>query len=402
MSIPDYVKEQQEYLVSLRRYFHRYPELSLEEFNTASKIEEELDKMEIEHKRIEETGVVAVIENIVNKEGAQTIVLRADIDALPINEENNVIYKSKNKGIMHACGHDAHAACLLGAAKILKKNISQINGKIIFIFQMAEEIGSGAKKFINAGYLDNVDRILGIHMASYLPVGKIGIKSGESNASCDYFKITVTGKSAHVSKPHLGIDALYIASEIVCSLQSIIARSMNPLESAVVGIGKMESGTNYNIIANKATLEGTTRCFNKKDREYINNKVISLSKKIAESYGASCEVEFIDYASPLINDSKVAKEVYDVASKIVSKDNIIQDVTKNLAADDFAEFLNKGKGLFAFIGSQGGKETAYPHHHEKFDIDEEALLVGTSLYVDYTMEKLRFEKNNKILDCNLD
>lgn len=390
MSIPNYVKEQEEYLVSLRRYFHEYPELSLEEYNTASKIEEELDKMAIEHKRIEKTGVAAVIENIIDKKSAKTIVLRADIDALPINEENDVTYKSKNKGIMHACGHDAHAACLLGAAKILKKNIEKINGKIVFIFQMAEEIGNGAKKFIDAGYIDNADRILGIHMASYLPVGKIGVKSGESNASCDYFKITVNGKSAHVSKPHLGIDALYIGSEIVCSLQSIIARSMNPLESAVVGIGKMESGTNYNIIANKATLEGTTRCFNRESREYINNKVISLSKKIAESYGASCEVEFIDYASPLINDRDVAREVYDVASEIVSKENAIEDIPKNLAADDFAEFLNERKGLYAFIGSQGGEETAYPHHHEKFDIDEKALLVGTSLYVDYALKKLKF------------
>lgn len=390
MSIPNYVKEQEEYLVSLRRYFHEYPELSLEEYNTASKIEEELDKINIEHKRIEKTGVAAVIENIINEKSAKTIVLRADIDALPINEENDVTYRSKNKGIMHACGHDAHIACLLGAAKILKKNIGEINGKIVFIFQMAEEIGNGAKKFIDAGYIDNADRILGIHMASYLPVGKIGVKSGESNASCDYFKITVNGKSAHVSKPHLGIDALYIGSEIVCSLQSIIARSMNPLESAVVGIGKMESGTNYNIIANKATLEGTTRCFNRESREYINNKVISLSKKIAESYGASCEVEFIDYASPLINDRDVAREVYDVASEIVSKENAIEDIPKNLAADDFAEFLNERKGLYAFIGSQGGEETAYPHHHEKFDIDEKALLVGTSLYVDYALKKLKF------------
>lgn len=390
MSIPDYVKQQEEYIISLRRYFHEYPELSLEEFNTASKIEEELDKMGIEHKRIEKTGVAAVITNIIDEKSAKTIVLRADIDALPINEESDVTYKSKNRGIMHACGHDAHIACLLGAAKILKKNIGEINGKIVFIFQMAEEIGSGAKKFIDAGYIDNADRILGIHMASYLPVGKIGIKGGESNASCDYFKITVNGKSAHVSKPHLGIDALYIGSEIVCSLQSIVARSMNPLESAVVGIGKMESGTNYNIIANKATLEGTTRCFNKESREYINNKVVSISKKIAESYGANCEVEFIDYASPLINDKEVAKEAYDVAAEIVSKENVIEDIPKNLAADDFAEFLNQRKGLYAFIGSQGGEETSYPHHHEKFDIDEKSLLVGTSLYVDYALKKLKF------------
>lgn len=388
MAIPCYVKEQKDYLIELRRHFHKYPEISLREYKTALKIEEELDKIKIPHKRIGETGVVAILENLVNSESAKTIVLRADIDALPIKEISNASYKSQNEGVMHACGHDAHTACLLGAAKILKNKINKINGKIIFIFQMAEEIGSGANKFIEAGYLNNVYRVLGIHMASYLPVGTIGIRSGESNASCDYFKITVKGKSSHVSKPHLGIDALYIASQIVCSLQSIVSRSINPLESAVVGIGKMESGTNYNIIANKAVLEGTTRSFNEATRSDVNNKVISLSKQIAESYGASAEIEFKDYASPLINDFEVSKEIYDISTKIVSHKNVLTDINKNLAADDFAEFLKMAKGQFVFIGSKGGKESSYAHHHESFDIHDDALLVGTSLYVEYVISKL--------------
>jgi amidohydrolase len=389
MAIKEYIRQQKEYLIETRRYFHQNPELSLKEYRTAEKIEEELDKIGIQHSRVRKTGVIGILENISDESSAKTVVLRADIDALPIQELNDVTYKSKNKGVMHACGHDAHAASLLGAAKVLKEHERLLNGKVVLIFQQAEEIGGGARHFIRDGYLQNADRILGIHMASYLPTGTIAVKSGESNASCDYFKIVVTGKSAHVSKPHMGIDALYAASQIVVALQSIISKDMDPLESAVVGIGKMEAGTNYNIIANRAVLEGTTRTFNIAARKLVNEKVISIATQIAHSYGAIAEVEFKNYASPLVNDEEAAEEVAEVAKKIVSSENILRNLEKNLAADDFAEYLLKTKGQYVFIGSQKDEDTAFPHHHERFDIDENALLIAANLYVDYVIKVLR-------------
>lgn len=389
MFIKDYVLEQKDYMIKLRRYFHQNPEISLLEYNTASRIEEELDKLEIPHKRIGKTGVLAYIEHILDNDNSRTIALRADIDALRIQEKNdNIDFKSVNDGIMHACGHDAHAAALLGAAKILKSMEAQINGKVLFIFQQAEEIGGGAKHFIENNILDGVDRILGIHVASYLNIGKIGINQGESNASCDYFKIKVTGKSAHVSKPHTGIDAVYIASQIVVALQSIVARNLDPLESGVVGIGKFTAGTNYNIIANEAVLEGTTRAFNNNIRKLINDKVSSIAKLTAETYGATAEVEFIDYASPLVNDLEVTNEISEVAGQIVSNENIIKNAGKNMMADDFAEYLLNTKGAYVFVGSSKDESTSYPHHHEKFNIDEEAILVSANLYVDYVKKTI--------------
>ncbi len=396
VNIKDYVLDEKAYIVGLRRYFHMYPELSGQEYNTAKKIEQELDSMHIQHKRVADTGVAAFIYgkdglNPEYKNKVKTVVLRADIDALRIQEKNDTEYKSRNDGVMHACGHDAHTAALLGAAKILNRNKDELKGNVVLIFQQAEEIGAGALHFIKEGYLDNAYRVLGIHMASFLPVKQVSIKEGECAASCDYFKIKVKGKSAHVSKPDDGIDALYIASQIVVSLQAVAARLTNPLDPVIVGIGKMTAGTNYNIIANEAVLEGTTRAFNASVRNRINNAVTDIAKQTARAFGTEAYVEFKNYASPLVNDKTSAKELAPVASEILGKENVILDSDRILMADDFAEYLLKTKGVYAYVGSNGGSKSAYPHHNECFDIDEDAILVATNLYVDYTKKILENE-----------
>lgn len=390
MAIKHYITEEKDYLVGLRHYFHAHPEVSLKEFNTCKKIEEELDALLIPHKRVGETGIYAWI-NGAGSDNSRIIVLRADMDALAMQDLKDVPYHSQNEGVCHACGHDAHTATLITAAKILKKKEKEFSGQIRFFFQPAEEIGQGARLFVQAGLLEGVHRVFGVHVSSGIESGKISLTKGPQNASCDYFKITVTGKGAHVSKPHLGVDAAYIASQIVVNLQSIVARNTNPLDTVVVGVGVIKAGTQYNIIAEHAEIEGTTRSFTSSIRSYTNNRVIELAKQIAAVYGATAEVEFKDYAAPLVNDETAVDEVTKVVKGFLPESAIISNREKELGADDFADYLAEAKGMYAFIGTNNPKKpnTGAAHHHGLFDIDEDALLISCNAYVDYALSVLR-------------
>ena len=241
MAVKQYILEEKDYLIRMRRYFHAHPEISLKEYETSKRIEEELDQMRIPHKRVGETGIFAWIDG---KRGpGKTIALRADMDALAMQDLKTVSYRSQHDGICHACGHDGHTATLLTAARVLKKRQGEFGGQVRLFFQQAEEIGQGARVFVKDGLLEGVERVFGIHVSSNIESGKIALTKGPQNASCDYFKIQITGKGAHVSKPHLGIDAAYIAAQIVVNLQSIVARNTNPLDTVVVGIGVIDAGT---------------------------------------------------------------------------------------------------------------------------------------------------------------
>lgn len=388
MNIKDYVIKEKDYITSLRRYFHKHPEESLKEYNTAKKIEEELDKLNIPHKRVGATGVLGIIKG--KNESNRILAIRADIDALKVPDSKDVEYKSQSNGYNHACGHDGHTASLLGTAKILKEKEKELNGEVRLIFQQAEEVGQGAKVFIKEGYLDGVEEILGAHVASHLEVGKVSVTSGPISASCDYFKITVKGKGGHVSAPHLSTDALYIASQIVVNLQSIVSRQTDPVDTVVVGVGLIRGGTTYNTVAEEIVLEGTTRSFTFESREKTNKSVEKIAKSIGEIYGAEVIVEFRDYASPLINDEKVSEEVAVIASDIVGKENVITNSPKRLGADDFAEFLIEVPGSYIHVGTKNLKNanTSVAHHNDLFDIDEEGLLVITNIEVDYVLNKL--------------
>lgn len=385
MPLKAYVKEEKEYLVAMRRYFHAHPEVSKKEFHTCERIEQELDQMGIPHRRVGETGVYAWLDG--QKGEGRVIVLRADMDALAMDDLKEVPYRSQNPGFCHACGHDGHTATLLTAAKILKKKQAEFAGQIRFFFQQAEEIGYGARLFVKEGLMEGAFRVFGVHAASALESGTISLTKGPQNASCDYFKITVTGLGAHVSKPHMGIDAAYVASQIVVALQSIVARNTDPLETVVVGVGIIKAGTQYNIVAEHAEIEGTTRCFADSVRRFTNERVEAIAKQTAALYGAKAEVEFCDYAIPLINDSSVVDEVIAVGKTIFPEGAIITDREKELGADDFAYYMAETPGMYAFLGTHNPADpnTGVPHHHGRFDLDEDALLLSCNLYIDYAL-----------------
>ena len=376
--------------VELRRYFHSHPELPKEEFNTAKKIEEELDKLNIEHKRVGETGVYAEIIGTKDDKANKTIVLRADIDALPIEETNNCEYKSLNEGVMHACGHDAHTASLLVSAKILSENKNLFSGKIKLCFQQAEEIGYGARLFIDGGYLEGASRSFGIHVGSNIPVGSIVIMEGANNASVDWFRISIEGKASHVSTPELGCDAAYIISQIVVAVQSLVTRTTSPMENVLIGIGKINAGTGYNIVAENATAEGTIRVFSPEIRKSIKEKLENLVYSISQIYGAKAHIEWKDFTSPLINDSIATKEAQIVARKLFEKDKIITSRKPSLGGDDMAEFINKVPGVYAFVGTRNEaiENTTVAHHNSNFDIDENGLKTSIKITTLYALEYL--------------
>lgn len=386
MTVKPYVLAEQAYLTDLRRHFHAHPEVSLKEYETCKKIEAELDSMGIPHKRIGETGVYGWIDGKKAGDGV-TVALRADIDALAMEDLKEVPYHSQNAGVCHACGHDAHTATLLTAAKILKAKENEFSGQVRLFFQQAEEIGQGARQFVQAGLLDGVTRVFGAHVTSHLDSGKISLTAGPQNASCDYFKIQIHGKGAHVSTPQLGVDALYIASQIVVQLQTIVSRNTDPLETVVVGVGKLQAGTQYNIVAEHAVLEGTTRSFLPEVRKFTNDRVVRIAKETAALYGAEAEVEFLDFAAPLVNDAKAVEEVTAVTAEFLPREDIISDFQKALGADDFADYLAVTRGMYAFVGTRNSKDphTAVAHHHGLFDVDEEALLISCNVYVDYAL-----------------
>ena len=386
MIVKPYVLAEKAYLTDLRRHFHAHPEVSLQEYETCKKIEGELDSMGIPHKRIGETGVYGWIDGKKAGDGV-TVALRADIDALAMEDLKEVPYHSQNAGVCHACGHDAHTATLLTAAKILKAKENEFSGQVRLFFQQAEEIGQGARQFVQAGLLDGVTRVFGAHVTSHLDSGKISLTAGPQNASCDYFKIQIHGKGAHVSTPQLGVDALYIASQIVVQLQTIVSRNTDPLETVVVGVGKLQAGTQYNIVAEHAVLEGTTRSFLPEVRKFTNDRVVRIAKETAALYGAEAEVEFLDFAAPLVNDAKAVEEVTAVTAEFLPREDIISDFQKALGADDFADYLAVTRGMYAFVVTRNSKDphTAVAHHHGLFDVDEEALLISCNVYVDYAL-----------------
>ena len=391
MGLKDYVVKNRDYITEMRRYFHAHPEVSLKEYNTCKKIEEELDEMGIPHRRVGETGVYGWIDGKGNDGKDKVMVLRADIDALAMEDLKEVSYCYKEEGVCHACGHDAHIATLLGAAKILKEKEQDFGGQVRLFFQQAEEIGQGARIFVKEGLMEGATRVFGAHVSSKLDSGTVSLTAGPQNASCDYFKIKVTGKGAHVSTPQLGIDAVYVASQIVVALQSIVARNTDPLETVVVGVGVLRAGTQYNIVAEHAEIEGTTRSFSKAVREFTNERVKTIAKQTAELYGAEAEVEFQGFANPLINDEDAVEEVTEVAKQVIEEKNIISNFEKMLGADDFADFLQETKGMYAFVGTRNKEKpnTASAHHHGLFDIDEEGLLLSCNLYVDYALQVLK-------------
>lgn len=381
------VEDIYDFLVENRRHFHENPESSLKEFETAKYIRNILDDLEIEYESVGETGTIAKIVGN-KKDNNKTIFLRADIDALELPDKKEVEYKSKKEGLHHACGHDGHASALLGAAKILNSRKDEFSGTIKLGFQQAEEIGAGARQFVEKGILDDVDFAFGIHLSSDTDLGKIVATKGKANASCDIFEIKVKGKSAHAACPHFGHDAAIATASILVELQSLISRQKNPNDSAIISIGEMHSGTRYNVIAGDGYLKGTLRTFDNDLRKELLEKIEKVAKLTAEIH--QCSVEFSNYnaSNPLINYDEETEFVQNVAKDIVSEEDVVKNRIAGLGAEDFADYLQVARGCFARVGSRSDENTAHPQHSDLFDIDERALLISTQLHVNVALDFL--------------
>lgn len=385
MKIKELAKQNKDYVIDLRREFHMHPELSWQEERTSQRVKEELEKMGIPFAAVAGTGVVAIIKG---KQEGKTIALRADMDALQVKECNEVAYKSQNEGIMHACGHDGHTAMLLGAAKVLNACKDEIKGTVKLFFQPAEELAQGAKKMVEQGVMEGVDGVFGIHLWSDIPSGTVSVEEGPRMASADMFTIRVKGKGGHGSLPHQGVDAVVAASAIVMDLQSVVSREISPLESAVVSVGSFHSGTRFNVIANEAVLEGTTRCFNPQIREAFPAIIERIVKNTAKSYRAQAEIEYNLGTPATINDAGCSKIAEKTVEKVLSKEGVIK-MEKVTGGEDFAMFAEKAPAVMAFVGIRNAeKEAHYPHHHERFNMDEDALEIGTALYAQYALDFL--------------
>ena len=416
MDILNEVKKIHEKLVELRRDFHLHPELSMKEYRTATRIEEELDKLGIEHYRSAGTGVVGFIRGEAatqpakntgadesesnvghqnsTRESRDRVALRADIDALPILERDDRTYCSENKGVMHACGHDLHNASLLGAAIVLANNKDKFAGTVKLIFQPGEEIGAGAQEMIKNGEVKGVERIFGLHVAPDLRCGQVGVTTAINNAAVDHFRIEIEGKATHVSTPQLGIDALYIAAQTVVALQALVTRTTSPIDPVVIGIGILNSGTSYNIVSGSGVIEGTTRTTSAKTRQDVRDKITKTAQNIAEIYGGSAKVIWTDYTSALINDERASEEVREVVRDILG-DEAIKTRPISLGGDNFAEFILEVPGAYAYLGTSNEDKpnTLIQIHNEGFDIDENALDIGAALYARYAIKWLNADFN---------
>ena len=378
IKIREEIKNIKDEIYTIRRHFHRYPELSFKEFNTAETISEHLDKLGISHKKgVGKTGVVGEI----TFGPGPTIALRADMDALPIQEENNLDYKSLNDGVMHACGHDGHMAILLGAANALSKNSKLKKGTVRFIFQPAEEGLGGAKYMIEDGCLDKVDEIYGLHLWNYQLYGEVGIKDGPVMASADLFDIEVSGKGGHGATPQGTVDAIVVASNLVTMLQTIVSRNTNPLESTVLSIGKIKGGHNFNIISDKVHMSGTTRAYTEENRTMIKQRMKEVVEGVSKSFGADIKLNYKDGYPPTVNHSSQVEKVLEAASSVVASG--AKNPYLSMGGEDFSYYLQNKPGCFFFVGSAPNENEilSTPHHCSHFNIDERALLIGASVYV---------------------
>ncbi len=373
-------------IIANRRDFHKHPELGFKEHRTAKVIAEKLKSYGIEV----ETGVgrTGIIGDLYSKRGGKTIALRADMDALSIRETNDVSYRSQNNGIMHACGHDGHMAMLLGAAKILSQSKDRFSGNIRFIFQPAEEEEGGARYMIADGCLENVDEIYGMHLWNFQPYGEIGIKSGVIMAAADIFDITIKGIGGHGAAPQGTVDAIVAASNLIMNLQTIVSRNTDPLESTVITVGKINGGHGFNIISDEVKLRGTVRAMTEENRLLVKTRMQEIIDGVAKSTGAKIDMDYQEGYPPTINDVDASQKVVQAANKIVSKGAIEPYLT--MGAEDFSYYLQKIPGCFFFIGSAPSdkKLMSVPHHCSHFDIDERALLVGTSVFVQLIFDRL--------------
>jgi amidohydrolase len=373
-------------IIEWRRDFHRYPEIAFQEKRTSSVIRSFFEDLGIPVRSYAKTGLRCDLQGA---PGGATVALRADIDALPLVEEGDKEYKSRNPGASHACGHDGHMAVVMAAAMLLSQKKDRFKGKVVFLFQPSEErIPGGAKPMIEEGALDGVDAIFGLHFWQLLPTGSVGIVKGPMMAQPDAFSITVKGKGGHGSMPQQTVDPILAASQVVINLQSIASRNIDPLKPVVVSFGTVKGGTIYNIIPPEVTLTGTVRSFDSAVQELAEKRLREITEETCRTFGATAEVQYDRGYPPVVNDETMVDFVESVAAKTLGKEKIAA-IDPVMGGEDFSYFLQKIPGCFLFFGMGDGQE--FPHHHPAFDMDEKALPLAAFLMTSIALEYLQKE-----------
>lgn len=387
MNVMDEMLKNKDYLIRMRRHFHQNPELGWKEYQTAETIRKELTSFEIPFSTVGDTGTVAVLKG---KQDQPVIGLRCDIDALPITEMRANDFQSTTAGQMHACGHDSHIAMLLTAAKVLSEHRDELNCTVKFIFQPAEEVATGekagAKDILESGLVDDLSTVLGMHITPTLNSGMISVDAGPRFTSASKLKIRVIGKSGHGAMPHLSIDPIYVACKVVDALQSIVSREVNPSETVVVSICSIHCGTASNVIDETAFLEGTIRTFRPELGQAVPQMIERIVANTCAAFRAGYEVEIDNNYPVTINDARCSA----IAEKSVAKtlgDQSIAKLAGTPGGEDFSYFLQRYPGIYAFVGCRNPeKDCVYPLHHNMFDLDEDAMLGGAALYVQYALD----------------
>ncbi len=372
-------------IVEIRRHLHRYPELSFEEYKTSAYVQKQLAILDISYEVVADTGVVALIEG--ERTGADDIVvLRADMDALPIHEQNEVDYKSVNEGVMHACGHDFHTANLLGVASVLKKYIAEFSGKIVLLFQPAEEkIPGGAIQILESGILESfggkIRAVLGIHVSPRVPLGKIGLREGRFMASSDEFYLTITGSGGHAAEPHRAVDPIMIAAQLLTTLQQVVSRKANPDTPSVLTFGRFIGDGAANVIPQQVSLAGTFRTMDETWRKEALEIVAEISHTLPTALGAAVDVEVRHGYPALYNDPELTRQVKNGIEQSMG-DGVVQDLDIWMAAEDFAYYGYRYPALFMLVGTDNNDSaTQYGLHNPQFNLDEKAFEIGIAALV---------------------
>lgn len=371
-------KKLRERLIEIRRDLHRHPELAFREIRTAELICRELDRLGIAYQRgVAQTGIVADIPG--RGDDSKKIALRADMDALPIQEETELPFSSENDGVMHACGHDGHIAMILGAAELLVRD-GDLPAPVRLLFQPAEERGAGAKAMIAAGALDNVSMIFGGHVDRHYPTGTIVTHAGAVNASTDSFRIEIQGKGGHAARPHESVDTVVVGSLLVMALQTIVSREVNPAHPSVVTIGRFDAGTASNVIAGQAELEGTIRTQENSVREHVIASLHRICDSIAQLHNAEISMSVREGVPPVINPPAMAEIARRAASNVVGPDYAVPLHTANMGGEDFSYYMQKIRGCYVRLGARDEGREGFPAHSSQFDFDEAVLPIGANYF----------------------
>ncbi len=374
-------------VVADRRHLHEHPELGMQEYETSKFVAERLRQLGVDDIRtgIANTGVTGLIRGTGSGPNAdRVLMLRADMDALPIEEENDVEYRSQTPGVMHACGHDGHTAMLMGTARILMGMRDRFAGTVKVLFQPAEEGPGGAKPMIEEGALEDphVDASFGLHLAQEMPLGQVASKAGPSMAAADGFRVTIQGRGGHGARPHGCVDPIMVGAQIITALQTLVSREIDPLEAAVVTVGALNAGKAGNVIPDTAEMRGTVRSFDPGVRDHLQRRVPEVIKGIAAALQAEATVDYHLGPPAVISDDRMARIVREAATAVVGTDNAIEQ-TPIMGAEDMSYFLNAVPGCYFHVGSKNeAKGLVWGHHHPKFDIDEDALGVGIQVTVE--------------------